>query len=435
MFTKNKKASKMEHQLRIFMILLIALHSVHALEIEHPHSYSLFKRGAVLGDMTYSYAATDMGSADGGRVKTLTVIKNYSVPKPISTMFSDRTETILETYDLTGGKKPQHVQYWPPDETNKMKTTTVKQPTFEIPPEIQEFPQEDFKHPAEILEIVKSAAKTQSKLMRGPSGPDTGPVVFPPDAQMTKKRNNGVISVAKEYTSVLTTDTKTRSKTKTPAKLNTRVETPKIRQKPTKNSYYDTFDPSSLNENDFKQTEYEFSPESQTYIMKEISKAPVEIAKKIKNTPYAYKDPSAPSYTIDFKLYSTNETTPELLFSELANAVATRNVSMIKNLAEQLEEPLEIPRFESFKTAGFIPLSYDFPSREANNKKTTTSAPEPVSNIDSQDLSEEIVYGSSTTAEATESLEASTTTTTKKPYKYIAPRLRNAMKRFSSRKQ
>lgn len=38
------------------------------------------KRSVLLGDLSYSYAATDIGSANGSHVKTITVIKNIAVP-------------------------------------------------------------------------------------------------------------------------------------------------------------------------------------------------------------------------------------------------------------------------------------------------------------------------------------------------------------------
>lgn len=365
-----------------------------------------------------------MGSSNGGRVKTLTVIKNVSIPKPTSTMFSDRTEQFFETFDLTGHKKQEQVQYWPPDDTNKMKKISLKPPTFEIPniPKIKEPPQEELKHPAELLEIVKSASKTQSQLIKAQkfANDDTGPVMFPPDAQMMKKKNNGVVSVAKEYTSILTSTPKDRSKTKTVSKLSTKVEPTKTQESHPDN--YNSFDPSSLYEDDFDQTEYVYSPETKTFAFKQISKASPDLKDKLKNTAYAVKDPSPPS-TIDFKLYNENATTtPDLLFSELANAVATRNVSMIKSLAGQLEEPFEFAKFnfESLKTEEYIPISFDFnpTSKKEPMPETTTTE------MKKMDISDE--FGPTTVE--------TPMPTTKKPSKYIAPRLRG-FKRFSSRKQ
>nr|XP_019528691.2 uncharacterized protein LOC109400662 [Aedes albopictus] len=412
--------SKLVHM----MIITATIHIVRPLSIEHPHSFSLFKRGVVLGDMTYSYASTDMGSSNGGRVKTLTVIKNVSIPKPTSTMFSDRTEQFFETFDLSGHKKQEQVQYWPPDDTNKMKKITIKPPTFEIPniPKIKEPPQEEFKHPAELLEIVKSAAKTQSQLMKAQkfANDDTGPVMFPPDAQMMKKKNNGVVSVAKEYTSVLTSTPKDWSKTKTVSKLSTKVEPTKFKE--SQPDSYNSFDHSSLYEDDFDQTEYVYSPETKTFAFKQVSKASPDLKEKLKNTPYAVKDPSPPK-TMDFKFYSDNETTtPDLLFSELANAVATRNVSMIKSLAGQLDEPFEFTKFdfEALKTEEYVPISFDYnpTSKKETIPETTTKE------MKKMDISDELKPTTVETPMAT----------TKKPSKYIAPRLRG-FKRFSSRKQ
>ncbi|XP_058465959.1 uncharacterized protein LOC131439218 [Malaya genurostris] len=406
------------------LIVTITLHSVYCLAIEHPQSYSLFKRGIVLGDLTYSYASTDMGSSDGGRVKTVTVIKNVAMPKPTSTMFKDRTEDFFESFDLTGNKPQEQIQYWPADESNKMKKITIKPPSFAIP-ETKEFSPEEFKHPIDLLEIVKSAAKTQSKLMKTAPVDDTGPVIFPPDAQMMKKRNNGVVSVAKEYTSVLTNDQKERSKSKTAGKLNTKVETIKTKEKKYEN--YKFVDPSSQYQDDFEQTEYVFMPESNSYKLKQVSKAPVAINDELKNTPYAYKDPSPPR-TIDFTLYSTNDTTPDLLFSELANAVASRNITMIKSLAGQLDEPYSFSKFdfESLKTDEYVPISFDISSSSIKQKPESTSATEPVPKFS------EVLSDLHTTTAVTAA--PTTVTTTKKPSKYIAPRLRGIM-RFSSRKQ
>ncbi|XP_065088294.1 uncharacterized protein LOC135709813 [Ochlerotatus camptorhynchus] len=413
----------MTHLVKVMAILTVTIYTVRPLAIEHPHSFSLFKRGVVLGDLTYSYASTDMGSSNGGRVKTVTVIKNVSIPKPTSTMFSDRTEHFFDEFDMTGHKKQQeHVQYWPSDDTNKLKKMALKPPLFNIP-EIRKTPQEEFKHPADLLEIAKSAAKTQSQILKNHNlaNGDTGPVMFPPDAQMMKKKNNGVISVAKEYTSILTSTPKDRSKAKTASKLSTKVEPAKNKEK--QPDSYNTFDPSSLyHQDDFEQREYVYSPESKTFSFKQASKPSTELKDKLKNTPYAFKDPSAPS-TIDFTMYSDNSTTPDLLFSELANAVATRNVSMIKSLAQQLEESsYDGPKFdfESLKTDEYIPLSFNFdsPSVKKDPMPETTTM-----EMMKMDISDDF----STTVEPP-------TPTTKKPSKYIAPRLRG-FKRFSSRRQ
>lgn len=39
------------------------------------------KRSLLIGDLSYSYAATDIGSPEGSHIKTITVIKNVAVPK------------------------------------------------------------------------------------------------------------------------------------------------------------------------------------------------------------------------------------------------------------------------------------------------------------------------------------------------------------------
>ncbi|XP_058828145.1 uncharacterized protein LOC131688034 [Topomyia yanbarensis] len=406
------------------LILAIMLHSARTLAIEHPQSYSLFKRGIVLGDMTYSYASTDMGSSNGGRVKTVTVIKNVALPKPTSTVFSDRTEQLFESYDLTGNKQHEQVQYWPADETNRMKKITIKPPSFSIP-ETKEFSEDGFKHPIDLLEIAKSAAKTQNKIMKAAPGDDTGPVMFPPDAQMMKKRNNGVVSVAKEYTSVLTNDQKERSKPKTASKLSTKVETPTIKENQYEN--YKFYDPSSFYQDDFEQSEYVYTPESNSYALKQVSKAPTAIKNRLKNTQFAYKDPSLPS-TTDFTMYSSNDSTPDLLFSELANAVASRNISMIKSLAGQLDEPYTFPKFdfESLKTDEYVPISFEIGHSNVNQAEPTSST-ETIPKLEFSDDAYTTTLTATTTTTATPAI-------IKKPSKYIAPRLRG-IKRFSSRKQ
>lgn len=53
----------------------------------NPYTYesqksSNTKRDVLVGDLSYSYSATDFGAANGSHIKTITVIKNYAVPKP-----------------------------------------------------------------------------------------------------------------------------------------------------------------------------------------------------------------------------------------------------------------------------------------------------------------------------------------------------------------
>lgn len=54
-------------------------------EQDAPKSYSTInqqvKRSVQLGELSYSYSATDIGSAKGSHIKTITVIKNVAVPK------------------------------------------------------------------------------------------------------------------------------------------------------------------------------------------------------------------------------------------------------------------------------------------------------------------------------------------------------------------
>lgn len=484
-------------QLIVTVLAVTLLPSILSLAIEHPpQSYSLFKRGLVLGDVTYSYAATDMGSANGSRVKTVTVIKNMALPKATSTMFTDRTDQFFSSFDdVTGvggghgqskSKQNEHVQYWPAKESNKMKKVTLQPPVFSgigissAAPEIKEHPQEEFKHPLELLEIAKSAARTQNQLMGTVAGEDTGPHMFPADATMSKKRNNGVVTVAKDYTSVVTTE---RSKPKTAGKLNTKVESTKSKDPP--RDSFNSFDPSSLYQDEFEQSEYVYSPKKKEFTLKQTSKPSQSVGDRIRNTPFAFRDPAAPATYAEFALYNSNQTTPELLFSELANAVASRNISMIKNLAEQLDDQdRDVPKyeFESLKTNDeYVPLSKfsfgrkglpkSFPIKSDGNKdneyvpvsfkleSTGTKSnpvndypfdgeasydqqPEPeVTTVEAEDSMMEISDTPTTSEPIMPSTTMGTTTTiepapvtTKKPLKYIAPRLRG-FKRFSSRRQ
>lgn len=479
---------------------------VRSLAIEHPpQSYSLFKRGLVLGDVTYSYAATDMGSGNGSRVKTVTVIKNMALPKATSTMFTDRTDQFFSSFDdVTGGsgigssksKQNEHVQYWPAKESNKMKKVTLQPPVFSAisvsskAPEIKEHPQEEFKHPLELLEIAKSAARTQNQLMGNVAGEDTGPHMFPADAATSKKRNNGVVTVARDYTSVVTTE---RSKPKTAGKLNTKVasQTPKD----TPLDKFNSFDPSSLYQDDFEQTEYVYSPKTKEYTLKQTSKPSTSVGDRIRNTPYAFRDPAPPTTFAEFALYNSNQTTPELLFSELANAVASRNISMIKNLADQLEDQdHDVPKYEfeplkttekfvqrpkfSFNRKGlpksfpivksddasdeendYVPVAFKLESSARSKpgpvneyppfngeamsydqqpeepEATTTDASDDMMDVTDSPVTTERMMAASTTMGTTTTIEpAMVPVTTKKPLKYIAPRLRG-FKRFSSRKQ
>lgn len=88
-------------------------------ELDAPKSYSTInqqvKRSVQLGELSYSYSATDIGSPKGSHIKTITVIKNVAVPK------SDNAYKSKETLD------------WPKHIKNQFKI-----------PEIPEEPQTDF---------------------------------------------------------------------------------------------------------------------------------------------------------------------------------------------------------------------------------------------------------------------------------------------------
>lgn len=76
------------------------------------------KRSLLIGDLSYSYAATDIGSPEGSHIKTITVIKNVAVPK-------------------SGKPYSQHIdaQDWQKQVKNQFKIV-MKLPDFpDIPPE------------------------------------------------------------------------------------------------------------------------------------------------------------------------------------------------------------------------------------------------------------------------------------------------------------
>uniref|UniRef100_A0A182WJR1 DUF4758 domain-containing protein n=1 Tax=Anopheles minimus TaxID=112268 RepID=A0A182WJR1_9DIPT len=449
----------------------VSVHKCEGLEIEHPHSFSIFKRGVMLGDVSYSYSSTDMGSPESGRYKTVTVIKNIAVPKPTSTMFSDRSEHYYDSVEKTSStgstqKKRTHVEYWPPKDENHVahrlkleqdfhKVSNTHRPkgnhqrhhshqeiaatpkmTYK-PAEIKEQPQEEPQHPVDLLELAKSAVKTLAQKAKVAPGDNTGPVTFPSDAMMMKKKN-GIVSVAKEYTSILTADPKDRQPIV--SKLRTKVDPPT--KAPTFQMPYSTTTSSEEEEiklKDFEQSEYVFNHKTGSFEFRTASKAPKAVQEYLRGSPYGYREEPMPS-----KAESPNSNTynspSELLFAELHNAVATRNVTMIKSLAGQLEETFNIGKldFESLKTEADLGrrTTEDFMSAE-----TTTTAKssfdfgygnyaETTTMVDYQEPVTDAIVASTTIKAPVVMMM----TTTKKPLRYIAPKLRG-FKRFSSKRQ
>ncbi|XP_053674741.1 uncharacterized protein LOC128725047 [Anopheles nili] len=460
--------------------MLNLAHPGQPLEIEHPHSFSMFKRGVMLGDVSYSYSSTDMGSPETGRYKTVTVIKNIAVPKPTSTMFSDRSEHFYDSVEKgassgTGQKKRTHVEYWPPKEDNhvthhkqakpeqkedyhkisnthrpyghhqqshhRSRTEMLTSPKVaHKPPPTKELPQEEPQHPIDLLELAKSAVKTLNQKAKIAPGENTGPVTFPADAMMMKKKN-GIVSVAKEYTSVLTTDPKDHQ-LPIVSKLRTKVNPPPK----TEPAYHQsTYTSEEIPLKEFEQSEYVFNHKTGSFEFRAASKAPKAVQEYLRGArPYRYKEqPVTPiaSEPSDYSSHSdgsnTYNTPSELLFAELRNAVATRNVTMIKSLAGQLEETFNIGKldFESLKMEDFGRRS----STEDPMMETTTGGKSPLdfgfgnyaetTTIDYQEPSTEAIVAS-TTIKAPIMM----TTTTKKPLRYIAPKLRG-FKRFSAKRQ
>ncbi|KFB48719.1 hypothetical protein ZHAS_00016721 [Anopheles sinensis] len=432
----------------------------------------------MLGDVSYSYSSTDMGSPESGRYKTVTVIKNIAVPKPTSTMFSDRSEHFYDTIDKSsttghGHKKRTHVEYWPPKEDNQVShhqhTSSAQKPELERhkgssithrpshsgsayrgrqqtttsshkPPAIKEHLQEEPKHPVELLELAKSAVETLNQKAKI-GGTNTGPVTFPTDATKMKKKMNGIVSVAKEYTSIVTTDPKDRQPIS--SKLRTKVDLPT--KAPTMQPTSTSSEEIPLKE--LEQSEYVFNHRTGAFEFKKASKAPKAVQEYLRGGPYSgYKvqptsssteeETDGPSMGQDDA--NTYSSPAELLFAELRNAVATRNVTMIKSLASQLEETFNVGKldFESLKMEDMDRRPTAEPTMMVMMMETTTGR----SPFD-------FGYGSETTTmdyqeAATEAAVASTTirattttpTTTKKPLRYIAPKLRG-FKRFSSKRQ
>ncbi|XP_035907687.1 uncharacterized protein LOC118510228 [Anopheles stephensi] len=461
-------------------IAIVSVLPAQGLEIEHPHSFSTFKRGVMLSDVSYSYSSTDMGSPESGRYKTVTVIKNIAVPKPTSTMFSDRSEHYYDAVEKTSAtgttqKKRTHVEYWPPKAENqvahrlkleqdfhKVSNThrpkgndrqhqkqrhhsrqeilaTPTKPTYNKPAEIQEQPQEEPQHPVDLLELAKSAAKTLAEKAKVAPGENTGPVTFPSNA-MTMKKQNGIVSVANEYTSILTTDQNDRQPIV--SKLRTKVDPPT--KVPTYSSTTSSSEAQEIKLKDLEQSEYVFNHKTGKFEFRTASKAPKAVQEYLRGTPYVFREESMSAKEQETPNSSNTYSTPsELLFAELHNAVVTRNVTMIKSLASQLEETFNIGKldFESLKT-------------EMDGGRRTTEDPMMVAMAETTTVRSSFDFGYGNYAETTttmvnypeattEAMVASTTikapvmmlmTTTKKPLRYIAPKLRG-FKRFSSKRQ
>ncbi|XP_058123466.1 uncharacterized protein LOC131294615 [Anopheles ziemanni] len=475
----RKKLSSCIEQLNTALILAATLflhvHPKSALEIEHPHSFSVFKRGVMLGDVSYSYSSTDMGSPESGRYKTVTVIKNIAVPKPTSTMFSDRSEHFYDTIEKSstaghGHKKRTHVEYWPPKEDNQVShhqhTSSLQKPELERhktssnthppshngskyrgrpqttpshkPPAIKEHVQEEPKHPVELLELAKSAVETLNQKAKI-GGTNTGPVTFPADATKMKKKINGIVSVAKEYTSILTTDPKDRQPIA--SKLRTKVDLPT--KAPTMQPTSTSSEEIPLKE--LEQSEYVFNHRTGAFEFKKASKAPKAVQEYLRAGPYGgYKiQPTSSKEETDEPSMGQDDTNTysspaELLFAELRNAVATRNVTMIKSLASQLEETFDVGKmdFESLKMEDMDRRPTAEPTMMVMMMETTTGRPPFDFGYGSETTTMDYQEAATEAAVASTTIRATTTipTTTKKPLRYIAPKLRG-FKRFSSKRQ
>ncbi|XP_035786859.1 uncharacterized protein LOC118463964 [Anopheles albimanus] len=498
----------------VILLLVVTLAGANGkpLEIEHPHSFSSFKRGVMLGDVSYSYAATDVGSPANTRYKTVTVIKNVSMPKPTSSMvFSDRAEHFYEALeqglDDHLKKRTHQVEYWPPRDDNhlhqkkrkeekkeeqkvplskqpqrgagttgtrnpyyrgrfqqdtlKQSSTTTTSTTTTKPAAIREMPEEeeDAKHPIDLLELAKSAARTLNQKANGASSNgNTGPVTFPVDSSKTgKKKANGIVSLAKEYTSIVTAVPQQRQTIV--SKLKTKVDpspTPPASKMVTFKQYPAAPSPASSEEVeqpeeiplvDFEQSEYVFNHKTGQFEFRAASKAPKEVQE--------YLRASGPGYGYRERLTAAKEDTDgystptELLFAELQNAVSSRNITMIKSLAGQLVETINIGKidFQSLKThprgsGNDDRRSTEQPMMMMMMMDTTTTSGGRSSMIDfgyGGGETTTLEYQDDGAATTTEPMAiamttlAPTTVATKRPLRYIAPRLRG-FKRFSSKK-
>uniref|UniRef100_A0A2M4AKT4 Putative secreted protein n=2 Tax=Anopheles triannulatus TaxID=58253 RepID=A0A2M4AKT4_9DIPT len=497
------------HQVTILLLMALAGATGKPLEIEHPHSFSMFKRGVMLGDVSYSYAATDIGSPANARYKTVTVIKNVSMPKPTSSMlFSDRAEHFYEALeqglDDHLKKRTHHqVEYWPPRDDNHLQqqkrneekkdeqkvplpkqtqrgtgitgtrnpyyrgrfqqdtlkqtsstTSTSTSTTTTKPAAIREMPEEeDAKHPIDLLELAKSAARTLNQKANGASGNgNTGPVTFPVDGSKTgKKKANGIVSLAKEYTSIVTAVPQQRqtivSKLKTKVDPSPSSPAPKItfKQYPaTPASAEEVEQPEEIPLVDFEQSEYVFNHKTGQFEFRAASKAPKELLQE-------YLRASGPGYGYRERLTAAKEgteggfsTPTELLFAELQNAVSSRNVTMIKSLAGQLVETINIGKidFQSLKThprGSDDRRSTEQPMMKMMMMETTTAGRSSMVDFGYGAETTTMEYQDDGAATTTEPMAvamttlAPTTVATKRPSRYIAPRLRG-FKRFSSKK-
>ncbi|ETN59630.1 hypothetical protein AND_008776 [Anopheles darlingi] len=496
-------------QIAIMLLAMLASANGKPLEIEHPHSFSMFKRGVMLGDVSYSYAATDIGSPANARYKTVTVIKNVSMPKPTSSMvFSDRAEHFYDALeqglDDHLKKRTHQVEYWPPRDDNHLQqqkrkeekkeeqkvqlpkqsqrgtgttgnrnpyyrgrfqqdllkqsiattTTTTTTSTTMKPAAIREMPEEeDAKHPIDLLELAKSAARTLNQKANGATGNgNTGPVTFPADSSKTaKKKANGIISLAKEYTSIVTAVPQQRQTIV--SKLKTKVDpspppTPKVTFKhypATPASSEELEQPEEIPLVDFEQSEYVFNHKTGQFEFRAASKAPKQLQEFLRA--------SGPGYGNRERLTAAKEDTDgfstptELLFAELQNAVSSRNVTMIKSLAGQLVETINIGKidFQSLKThprgsgGNGDRRSTEQPMMMMMMETTTGSGRSSMIDFGYAGETTTMEYQEDGAATTTEPMAiamttlAPTTAATKRPLRYIAPRLRG-FKRFSSKK-
>uniref|UniRef100_A0A2M4BKY3 Putative secreted protein n=1 Tax=Anopheles marajoara TaxID=58244 RepID=A0A2M4BKY3_9DIPT len=501
---------------QMVLLLLVTLIGANGkpLEIEHPHSFTSFKRGVMLGDVSYSYAATDIGSPANARYKTVTVIKNVSMPKPTSSMvFSDRAEHFYEALeqglDDHLKKRTHQVEYWPPRDDNHLHqkkrkeekkdeqkvplpkqsqrgggtagsrnpyyrgrfqqdtlkqttttSTTSNTTTTTKPAAIREMPEEevDAKHPIDLLELAKSAARTLNQMANGASGNgNTGPVTFPVDSSKTgKKKANGIVSVAKEYTSIVTAVPQQRQTIV--SKLKTKVDpspspspAPKMTFKqypaaPSPTTGEEPEQPEEIPLVDFEQSEYVFNHKTGQFEFRAASKAPKELQEYLRASGpgYGYRERPTANSKEDTEGYSTPT---ELLFAELQKAVSSRNITMIKSLAGQLVETINIGKidFQSLKTHPRGSGSDDRRSTEQPMMvmmmmdTTTTGGRSSMVDFGTGGETTTMEYQDDGAATTTEPMAiamttiAPTTVGTKRPLRYIAPRLRG-FKRFSSKK-
>lgn len=126
-------------------------------EQDAPKSYSTInqqvKRSVQLGELSYSYSATDIGSPKGSHIKTITVIKNVAVPKSDNT-YKSQTAALDWPKHIKNQFKVPEIPNVPPSDFFVKQDLSNKRPTVLIHPK----PKQTI---SPILDIAKDRKSTQ----------------------------------------------------------------------------------------------------------------------------------------------------------------------------------------------------------------------------------------------------------------------------------